>query len=99
MTLPSAFTRPVCGGIGPIKRNLELERCLRKALVQHGLDSEPHAAIEQRCSKASVNSAGGVAVPRMGLCGGNNAALGNFDNVIAERFRHRVQGQRAVDEP
>jgi len=72
---------------------------LRKALVQHGLDSEPHAAIEQRCSKASVNSAGRVAVPRMGLCGGNNAALGNLDNVIAERFRHRVQGQRAVDEP
>ena len=38
-------------------------------------------------------------MPRMGLCGGNDAALGNLDNVIAERFRHRVQGQRAVDEP
>ena len=54
-------------GDRPNKRNLELERCLRKALVQHGLDSEPHAAIEQRCSKASVNSPGRVAVPCMGL--------------------------------
>jgi hypothetical protein len=41
----------------------------------------------------------GFAVPRVGLCGGNNAALRNLDNVITERFRHRVQGQRAVDEP
>jgi len=32
----------------PDKRNLELERCLRKALVQHRLDREPHAAVEQR---------------------------------------------------
>lgn len=31
--------------------------------------------------------------------GGNHAALGNLDNVIAERFRHAVQGQRAVDQP
>ena len=38
-------------------------------------------------------------MPRMGFCGGNNAALGNFDNVVAERLRHRVQRQRAVDEP
>jgi hypothetical protein len=29
----------------------------------------------------------------------NNAALGNLDNVIAERLRHRVQGHCAVDEP
>jgi hypothetical protein len=35
----------------------------------------------------------------MGFCGSNNAALGNLDNVITERFRHRVQRQRAVDEP
>ena len=35
----------------------------------------------------------------MGFCDGNNAALGNLDNVVAERLRHRVQGQRAVDEP
>src|SRR6202171_5506399 len=65
-------------GDRPNKRNFELERCLRKALVQYGLDSEPHTAIEQGCSKAAVNSAGWVAVPRMGLCGGNNAALGNL---------------------
>ena len=86
-------------GNGPKQRNLELERCLRKALVQHELDSEPHAAIEQRRSKAAVNSPGRVAVPRTGLCGGNDAALGSLDNVIAERFRHRIQRQRAVDEP
>ena len=30
--------------------------------------------------------------------GGNDAALGNFDNVITQRLRHRVQGQGAVDE-
>jgi len=29
---------------------------------------------------------------------GNDAALGNFDDVIAERFRHGVQGQGSVDE-
>src|SRR5262249_8630068 len=81
------------------KRNLELERCLRKALVQHGADGESHAAIEQSCSKSSMNRAGGVEMPRMGFCGSNNAALGNLDNVVAERLRHRVQGQRAVDEP
>ena len=38
-------------------------------------------------------------MPRMGFCDGNNAALGNLDNVVAERLRHAVQGQRAVDEP
>jgi hypothetical protein len=46
-----------------------------------------------------MNRAGGVEKPRMGFCGGNNAALGNLDNVVAERLRHGVQGQRAVDEP
>jgi hypothetical protein len=35
----------------------------------------------------------------MGFCGSNNAALGNLDNVVAECLRHRVQRQRAVDEP
>jgi hypothetical protein len=29
----------------------------------------------------------------------NNTALGNLDNVIAERFRHGVQGQGAIDQP
>ena len=37
------------------KGNLELKRCLRKALVEHGQDGEPHTAIEQRRSKAAVN--------------------------------------------
>jgi hypothetical protein len=62
-------------------------------------DGESHAAIEQSCGKASMNRAGGIEMPRMGFCDGNNAALGNLDNVVAERLRHRVQGQRAVDEP
>ena len=75
---------------GPNKRNLEFERCLRKALVQHGLDSEPHAAIEQRCGKAAMNCAERISVPSMGLCGGNNTALRSLDDVVAERFRHRV---------
>src|SRR5436190_24046900 len=35
----------------------------------------------------------------MGFCGNNNAALRNLSNIVAERFRHRVQRQRAVDEP
>src|SRR5262249_26786748 len=83
----------------PNKRNLELERCLPKAFVQHGPDGESHAGIEQSCSKASMNRAGGVEKPCMRFCGGNNAALGNLDNVVAERLRHGVQGQRAVDEP
>ena len=86
-------------GDSPKERNLELERCLRKPLVQHGPDREPHAAIEQRGSKAAMNSAGRVEMTRMRFCGGNNVALGNLDDVIAERLRHRVQGQRAVDEP
>src|SRR4029077_11797172 len=30
-------------GDGPYQRNLELERRLRKALVQHRVDGEPHA--------------------------------------------------------
>src|SRR5262245_64214894 len=42
-------------GDRPKKGNLELERCLRKALVQHGPDREPHAGIEQSCGKASMN--------------------------------------------
>src|SRR5580704_5644885 len=58
-------------GDGPNQGNLELERCLRKALVEHGLDGEPHGAVKQRRSKAAVNSPGRVAVPSMGLCGGN----------------------------
>ena len=36
-------------------------------------------------------------MPGVGRCGGNHAALGNLDDVIAERFRHGVQRQRAVD--
>jgi len=35
----------------------------------------------------------------VGFYGGNDAALGNFDYVIAQRLRHRVQWQGAVDEP
>jgi hypothetical protein len=35
----------------------------------------------------------------MGFGGGHNAALGNLDKLIAERLRHRVQGERAGDEP
>src|SRR5215467_9657882 len=44
-------------GDRPKKGNLELERCLCKALVEHGADSEPHAAIEQSRGKASVHGA------------------------------------------
>ena len=46
------------------------------------------ADARQSRSKASVNSPGRVAVPRMGHCGGNNPALGDLDNVIAERLCH-----------
>src|SRR5260370_12691293 len=46
-----------------------------------------------------MNSGERVGVVRMGFCGNNNAALRNLDNIVAERFRHRVQRQRAVDEP
>src|SRR5262249_42496321 len=53
-------------GDRPKKGNLELERCLRKALVKHGADSEPHAGIEQSRGKASVHGAGRVEVPRVG---------------------------------
>jgi len=41
----------------------------------------------------------GLRCPARGFYGGNDAALGNLDNVITERFRHRVEGQRAVDKP
>jgi hypothetical protein len=82
----------------PNKRNLELEGRLRKPLVEHGQDGETHAAVEQRRSKASVNPAEWVAVLRMRLRGGDNAAFGNLDNVVPERFRHRVQRQRPIDE-
>src|SRR2546430_330750 len=58
-------------GDRPNKRDLELERCLRKAFIQHGPDGESHAAIEQSCSKASMNRAGGVEMPPMGFCGSN----------------------------
>ena len=94
-----AFRRHEAGlrGNRPDERNLELERRLRNALVQHGPDSEPHAAVEQRRSKASVNRAGRIEVTFMRFRRDNNAALGNLDNVIAEGLRHRVQGQRAVD--
>jgi hypothetical protein len=34
----------------------------------------------------------------MGLGGDHDEALGNLDNVVAERLRHRVQGQCAVNE-
>ena len=87
-------------------RALRLLRCMSPLLAQSGrievgsrTDGESHAAIEQSCGKASMNRAGGIEMPRMGFCDGNNAALGNLDNVVAERLRHRVQGQRAVDEP
>ena len=87
-------------------RALRLLRCVSPLLAQSGrielgsrTDGESHAAIEQSCGKASMNRAGGIEMPRMGFCDGKNAALGNLDNVVAERLRHRVQGQRAVDEP
>jgi hypothetical protein len=54
--------------------------------------------IEQSRGKPSVHGASRVEVPRVGFYGGNDAALGNFDDVIAQRLRHRVQGQGAVDE-
>src|SRR5262249_34997461 len=72
----------------PPKRNLELERRLRKAPVQHGADREPHAAIKQRRRKPAMDGAGGVEMPRVGLSRGNNAALRHFQDVIAERLRH-----------
>ena len=59
----------------PNKRNLELERGLRKALVQHGLNSKPHAAIEQRRSKTSVNGAGGIAMPSCGIAAATTRPL------------------------
>ena len=46
-----------------------------------------------------MHGASRVEVPGVGFYSGNDAALGNFDNVIAQRLRHRVQGQGAVDEP
>src|SRR5262245_59144120 len=48
------------------KRNLELERCLRKPLVQHGADGEAHTAVEQGCCNAAMNGAGRVELPCMG---------------------------------
>jgi hypothetical protein len=84
---------------GSNKRNLELEGCLRNSSVEHGQHGETHAAVEQRGRKASVHSAERVAVPRIGFCSRNDTALGNLDNIVAERFRHRVQRQRAIDEP
>jgi hypothetical protein len=99
MTLPSAFTKPVCGVMGRTREILNSSVVCANPVIEHGQDGETHAAVEQRGGKASVHSAERIAVPRMGFCGGNNAAFGNLDNIVSERFRHRVQGQRAIDEP
>jgi tRNA synthetases class I (W and Y) len=72
-------------GIDPTKTTICVQSCL--------------PALAERCGKAAVNRSERVTVSRMWLCRGNDAALRNLDNVIAERFHHRVQGQRAVDEP
>jgi len=80
------------------KGNLELKRCLRKALVEHGQDGEPHTAIEQRRSKATVNGPKRVAVLPVRFGGNNDTALGNVNDVVTEGLGHRVQRQGTIDE-
>jgi hypothetical protein len=92
-----SFDQPGLRGDGPDERDFEFECGLRKSLGQHGLDSKTHAAVEQGCSQTSVNRAGGVQLPRMRFCRGNNASLRNLDDVIAKGLRHRVEGHSALD--
>jgi len=57
------------------KRNLELKCCLRKPPIEHRQNGKAHAAVEQRRSKAAVNSTKRIAVFRIGFCGNTTRPL------------------------
>jgi EAL domain-containing protein len=85
--------RPGFGRDGAQQRNLEFERCLCLGLVQHRLDREPHAAIEQRCRQPAMHRARRIEVVACRRDRDNDAAGVSLDDVIAERPGDRVQGQ------
>jgi hypothetical protein len=80
------------------ERNLELERRLTKTSIQRRVDREPHARIKQSRSEAAMDRAGRVEMRGRRLGSDDRTPAGDLDNVIAERFGHTVQRQRASDE-
>src|SRR6516225_7221703 len=64
--------------------NFEFKSCLRKALVEHGQDREPHTGVEQGCSKPAVNGPEWVAVLFVSFGRDNDMALAHLNDIVAE---------------
>lgn len=78
---------------GADKRNLELERGAANALVEHRMDGEAHAAVEESSREPAVHGAPWV---EMIACRGNrdsDAAAFGLYYVIAQCSGHRVERQ------
>src|SRR5450756_3241557 len=67
-------------GNGPHQRNLEFKRGLADALLQRRLDSQSHAAVEQRSREATVHGASRIEM--------DVTRLRSDDNAPAHRLGH-----------
>jgi hypothetical protein len=90
MTLPSAFTRPVCGVTGRMREILNSSVVCAKPLSSMERMASPMQLSSNVAARPPCTVPAGLRCPACG-CGGNDAALGDLDDVVAERLRHAVQ--------
>src|SRR6059058_5905564 len=63
------------------------------------MDRQPHAAVEHRRPETAVHGAGRVKMDFIRPCCDNDAPTCRLAHVVAQSFRHLVQGQRPIGEP
>src|SRR2546430_4677874 len=91
ITLPSAFTSPVSGVTGRTSEILNSSVVCAKPLSSMERMASPMQLSSRAAARPPCTVPAGLRCPAWGFCGGNDAALGNLHDVLAERLRHTVQ--------
>src|SRR5262249_24048875 len=84
---------------GANERNFELESRLTDAFFEHRLDGKAHAGIEKRRSEAAVHSTRRIEMSPCRYERDHDAAALGFDDVVAQRLRHCIEGQLSANKP